>query len=461
MSTTESNRTPTNDVEQLRAERDALQAQLDAVHRRGRLGGALRRAATIALVVLGCLSLTAATIAVWANRTLLETDGWVETVGPLGSAPAVTTALQPRITEAVFSAVPAQQLITEALPEDRAFLAVPLSAAIERFVDDEVGAFLASDAWSQLWVEANTVAHDRALAVLRGDSEAVQIEGDAVTLNLLPVINRVLGQLENVASGVLGQDVDLPTITSGDVPEQARERLNSALGVELPEDVGQIPVYNAEELILAQQALQLFDQTLVLLVIVTPVLLIAAIWLSTNRRATILQLSIGSVLLLVVVRRVVLRFQEAIVAMPPRPEGRTAAEVVTDQLRGGLFDLTATLVVVGLVIAVLALLTGPYGWAVALRRGVASVGRAVWDAGGRMTAVDTAGAASWVVAHRQALQIGGALLVVAVLLVANVSWLWFWILLALLAGWELALWRLTDDPTSPGASTPVAAGHDR
>lgn len=220
--------------------------------------------------------------------------------------------------------------------------------------------------------------------------------------------------------------------------------------MELPEDVGQIPVYNAEDLVLAQEALKLFDQTLVLLVIATPLLLIGAIWLSTNRRATILQLSIGSALLLVVVRRVVLRFQEAIVAIPPSPEGRAAAEVVTDQLRSGLFDLTAALIVVGLIIAVVALLTGPYGWAVALRRGVASVGHAVWDAGGRMTTADTAGAALWIAAHRQALQIGGALLIVAVLLLVDLSWLWFWILLALLAGWELALWRLADHPTPPG-----------
>jgi hypothetical protein len=290
----EQGKTTSEELERLRAERDALQTQLDTLGQRRRRTGALRRAAVIVLVVLACLSLTAATVAVWADRTLLNTDGWVETVGPLGADPTVTAALQPRITEAVFTAIPAQELIADALPEDRAFLAAPLSSAVESFVDDQVGAFLASDTFAQLWIDANEVAHERALAVLRGDSDVVQVEGDTVTLNLLPVVNRVLGQLSDAASGLVGQDVTLPTISSGELPEQAVARINAALGIELPPDIGQIEVYNADELVAAQQALRVFDQALVLLVIATPLLLGAAIWLSRNRRRTILQLAVGS-----------------------------------------------------------------------------------------------------------------------------------------------------------------------
>jgi hypothetical protein len=445
-----------DEVERLRAERDALQAQLSTLHERRRRSGVLRRATVVVLVVLACLSLTATAVAVWANRTLLTTDGWVETVGSLGDDPAVTAALQPRITEAVFTAIPAEELIADALPEDRAFLAAPLSSAIQSFVDDQVGTFLASDRFAELWVDTNEVAHERALAVLRGESEVVRTDGETVTLNLLPIINRILGELSGVASGLVGQDVTLPTITSGELPEQARERINQALGVELPADVGQIPVYDADELIVAQQALRMFDQTLVLLVIATPLLVAAAVWLSRNRRGTILQLTVGSVLLLVLVRRVVLRFQETIVAMPPRPEGQAAAQAVTEQLRGGLFELTGVVIAVAVAILVVALLSGPYRWAVALRRGVARLGRGVWNAGGRMTtAADTRDVVGWAAERRQALQIGGALLVVTVLLLFNVSWGWFLTLVVLLAAWELALWRLGGG-SPPDTSPPPA-----
>lgn len=139
-----------DEVERLRAERDALRTQLASLQQRRRWGEVLRRVAVVVLVALACLSLTAATIAVWANRTLLNTDGWVATVGPLGGDPTVVAALQPRVTEAVFMAIPAQDLIADALPDDRAFLATPLSSAVESFVDDQVGAFLISDAFANL-----------------------------------------------------------------------------------------------------------------------------------------------------------------------------------------------------------------------------------------------------------------------------------------------------------------------
>jgi len=446
-----------DEVQRLRAERDALQAQLSTLSARRRRSGVLRRAAALVLVVLACLSLTATAVAVWANRTLLTTEGWIDTVGPLGDDPAVTGALRPRITEAVFTAIPAEDLIADTLPEDRAFLAAPLSSAIQSFVDDQVGAFLASDRFAELWIATNEVAHQRALAILRGESDVVQTDGGTVTLNLLPVVNQVLAELSGVASGLVGQNVTLPTISSGELPAQARERINEALGVELPPDIGQITVYDAEQLIVAQQALRLFDQTLVILVVATPLLLLAAIWLSRNRRSTVLQLTVGSVLLLVLVRRVVLRFEEAIVAMPPRPEGQAAARAVTEQLRGGLFELTGAVIVVALVIFVIAVLSGPYRWAVALRRSVARLGSGMWNAGGRMEAVpDTAGAVGWITARLQALQIGGVLLVVAVLLLFNVSWGWFLTLVALLAAWELALWRLGGG-SAPDTSAPTAA----
>lgn len=446
MSTSGSDSAVTNEVDQLRAERDALKTQVEAFRQRRQRRGVVRRVAVVVLVVLACVSLTGATVALWTNRTLLTTDGWVETVGPLGSDPAVTRALQPRITEAVFTAIPAQELIAGALPEDRAFLAVPLASAVRSFVDDRVGTFLASDAFANLWIDANRTAHDRALAVLRGDSEVVQVQGDTVTLDLLPVVNQVLAQLSTQASGLVGTDVTLPTISGGELPDVARQRLSDALGVELPETIGQIPVYNADQLIVAQQALRAFDQILWLLLIATPLLVAAAVWLSRNRRATVLQLSLGSVFLLVAVRRVTLRFEEAVVALPPRPEGRAAAQAVTDQLRDGLFDTTGAVIVVGLVIVVLALITGPYGWAVSLRRSVAGLGRAAWQAGGHMAT--GAGDVGWIADHRQALQVAGALVVIAVLLLVDVSWAWFLVILALLVVWELVLWRLGSDTES-------------
>jgi hypothetical protein len=96
---------------------------------------------------------------------------------------------------------------------------------------------------------------------------------------------------------------------------------------------------------------------------------------------------------------------------------------------------------------VLALLTGPYGWAVALRRTTVNVVRSVGDAGGRVTTgVATDGVVAWVEARRSALQFGAVLVAVALLLVFDLSWGWFLTLLALLACFELVVWRLRTVP---------------
>lgn len=431
------------EVARLRAERDALLAQVEGLQRRRRRGGVLRRVAVVVLVVLSCLSLTSATVGVWADRTLLDTDGWIETVGPLGADPAVTAALQARISDGVVEILPAEEIIAEALPDNAAFLAAPLSTAVFDFVDEQVAAFLASEEFQTLWVEVNASTHARVLAVLRGEGEIAQIEGDTVVLDLLPIINRALVRLEGVASQLVGSDVDLPEITSGEVPERARARLSSALDVELPEDFGEIVVYDTDQLATVQRALVLFDQLLVALLVATPVLIIAALWLSTNRRRTLLQLLIGTSVLLVVVRRIAFLVQDHVAGLAPQETGRGAVQALADRVLDGLFGLTEPMLIAAFALIAVALLSAPYPWAVALRRNTVALGRATAEAGGRARqGIDTTGVVAWTQRHLRALQVAGA--VVAVLLVAfvDVSWWGLLTVLVLLAAYEVALWRL-------------------
>lgn len=54
-----------------------------------------------------------------------------------------------------------------------------------------------------------------------------------------------------------------------------------------------------------------------------------------------------------------------------------------------------------------------------------------------------------------ALQVGGVLVVVAMLLVFEVSWGWFLAIIALLACWELMLWRLGGGAGADTIPTPA------
>jgi CheY-like chemotaxis protein len=431
------------EVERLRAERDALRTQLDSAQRSRSRRGTIRKTLAGLLVVVTVLAIVLGTTAVWTRRTLLNTDQWVATVGPLGADPAVTAALQPQITNQIFAILPAQELIAEALPERSRFLAVPLTNAIKGFVNDQVGNLLASPQFQQAWIEANRVVHTQVVAVLRDESQVVQTRDGEVVLNLLPVINQALARVEQLASDLIGKDVNLPTITNGEVPEKARDKLQTALGVQLPADFGEIVVFQSDQLQSVQDAVRLFDRLVVLLVILALAGLVATFWVSHTRRRTLLQLTIGVMLGLVVVRRLTMRGEQELVDKAKVAVNRSAVQAISDQVLAGFFSLTRWLILAGLVIVLVALVTGPYRWAVALRRRVTEVWRALVQAGGRgRDAARDSSTVAWIRRHIAMLQLGGALAAVLVLLLADLSWAAFLIVLVLLALYELALWRL-------------------
>jgi hypothetical protein len=114
----------------------------------------------------------------WARRTVLNTDRYVATVGPLASDPAVQDYLARMVTDQVFQALDVQGRLESVLGENAprlAFLAGPITDSVHGFVKEQVDKVFASPAFAHLWVEANRVVHEHALAVLNGDSETVGI----------------------------------------------------------------------------------------------------------------------------------------------------------------------------------------------------------------------------------------------------------------------------------------------
>jgi hypothetical protein len=72
----------------------------------------------------------------------------------------------------------------------------PLAGAINGLIDREVRAFVASDAFADLWVRVNTRAQQALVRVLEGDeSGAVSLQGDQVVLDVSDVITQVQQRL--------------------------------------------------------------------------------------------------------------------------------------------------------------------------------------------------------------------------------------------------------------------------
>jgi hypothetical protein len=434
------------EIEALRAERDALRAQLATVHVRD--GGRerrhrLRRAIALFLLIVACLSFTVAVPAGWTRRTLFNTDQWVETVTPIVDHPSVTAALSRRITSEVLTVIDAQSVVEDALPPRAQLLAGPMTTAVGDFVQDEVNTLLQSDAFKELWIRINRFAQPQLVATLQGGGEVLSSQNGKVVLNLVPVVNEVLKRVEARGGDLLGRDVNLPEISSGEVPEAARAKLQAALGVSIPPDFGEIVIFESDKLEAAQDAVAFFDRALIFLAALAIVTMIAAMVVTMKRRRTLILMSAGILVGLVLMRRLVMYLEDEVVGVA-KPENREAAQAIVEDLMRGFFSLTQILIVAGLVIITLALLTGPYAWAVATRRRVATISSALIESASRPPS--DGGPASWVRAHRDALQLSGVIAGVLLLLVVDLSWGPFLVVVTLVLLYQLAVYLLGRSP---------------
>lgn len=438
-----------SELSQVRAERDAALARLDTRERRQRIGGLVRRISVVVLVVLAAILIPVTATVAWAHRTVINTDGYVSTVGPVVKDPAVTSTLARIATDQLFVALDPQPTIAGALPPRATFLAGPLTNGVKGFIQDQANNVLNSQQFQQVWVNANRTAHTALMNVLHGDSKALVVTNGQVVLSVVPLLNEVLQNLEQSASDLIGRDVTLPTLSGNELPSVACERISTALNRPLPTTCGQIPLFPADKLQQAQWAVRGFDRLTLALLILSPLLVIAALLVSKRRRRTLLQLAVGTLLVMVIVRRTVMWLQHTLISTG-RPENEAARSAIVHQLLHGFFTVSVWVLAVALAVLGVALVTGPYRWAVKSRAvgraGTVATVRHVRDA---LSGREAVGA--WVRAHRDLMRIAGGLLALLLILVLDISFVWLLVLLAVLAAYEFWLYRL-------GAAAPKPSG---
>jgi hypothetical protein len=461
--------TPTDDLARLADERSRLQAEVDGL--RAELEAVPRKRAVrtrgvvaVALVVVTSIVVTVSVTAVWARRNALNTNRWVATVGPIAEEPAVQQALGRYITDQAMTAIDPEELFESALPERGQILAAPLTSALRGFVNDQVDSFLASDTFQRLWLQINERAHRRAVQVLEGElPPSLEIQGNDVVLNVVPLLNEVLGRIGERSPEIFGRTIDLPTVTVDEIPEEAVQKVESALGRDLPENFGQFTVFDASRLQQVQDTVNLFNRLVVAAVILAIVLIGLTLWVSPRRRRTLLQLMVGIALGIVLIRRLGLRLEDDVVELV-KPENQDAVKVVVGAFVSSLLDATAWILAGAAVIAVIALLTGPYGWAKALRRGTVSGTQAAVNAARSVLNREPDDpVVAWVAAHREVLQAGGIVVGILALLVLDLSWIGLFVLVALVVAYELGVQRLADigargAPPEEGPAVPAGGG---
>jgi hypothetical protein len=454
------------EIERLRAEQLRLEAEVGELRSRlgtdrRRRGGRTRRMTATALVVAASLVFTVAVAGVWARRNALNTSRWVETVGPIAEDPAVQQALGRWATDELMGVIDPESFFESVLPERGQILAVPLTNALRGFVNDKVDEFLATDTFANLWVEANERAHRRIVQVLEGGGDpppGVEVRGDDVIINVVPVLNAVLARIGDASPEIFGRQVDLPTVSMDDLPEAAIERIEEATGRDLPDDFGQFTVFDARQLRQVQDAVDIFNRTVVLAVVLAVVLIALALWVSPRRRRTLIQLCVGIALGIVLIRRMGLRLEDDVIDKV-RPENQDAARVVVGAFVSSLLDATAWILGAAALVAVVAVVSGPYPWARTARARAVSGARdlAALVRAGVTGEVDTP-AAQWVGAHREIVQGGAIVAGILVLLLADLSWFGLLVLLALVAAVVVGVQRIADVTATGEVVAPAEGG---
>ncbi|MEU1366812.1 hypothetical protein ABZ454_11815 [Streptomyces sp. NPDC005803] len=203
------------------AELEALRARVAQLEARAPARSRLRpRSFLAALLILVAAVLTPLSVlSSWASEVAGDTDRYVEMMEPLASDPDVQAAVTKRVTDAVMAHLGTEALLADVAPADRPVvdkaltkLGGPLTTGVRTFVHGTVERFVTSEGFERVWSGLNRSAHSSVVKALTGEGGgAVELNGDTVTLDLAPVIDRVKQRLVERGLTVAGKIPEIHT----------------------------------------------------------------------------------------------------------------------------------------------------------------------------------------------------------------------------------------------------------
>jgi hypothetical protein len=428
------------EVRELR-EREVHAQEEATVRRRGRW----RAPVAALLITLGCILAPVAVLGIWAGNQVSNTDRYVANMAPLISEPSIQQALSDKITARITTQIDAKALTTQAAAELQSAHLPRLSALVNNFSDPiangvngfiatTVSRVVASPAMATVWVQANRAAHASVVKVLSGEGNgAVAEQNGQVVLQLGPLIAQVKQRL--IARGLTVAE-KIPTVNAT------------------------FPLFEAPNLAKAQQGYRLINTLKWVLPFLALALMAAGIFVSRGRRRGLLGAALGlSASMLVLAIALAIARTIYLRSVPTSTLPPDAAAALYDTLVRFIKDGLRVLLLVGLVVAVGAFLTGPAAAAVWVR---GTARKSIdWTRGGvERAGLRTGPVGEWVADHKTVLRVCA----VAVAALVFVFWgtpslaLVIWLVVLLLV--VLGLIELLGGRSAPSAKggTPGAAG---
>src|SRR3954462_8719285 len=257
-------------------------------HRDVSVDGRARGITAVVLVGLFIVLVPLTTTIAWVHRTVMDTDTYVTTVAPLSDDPGVIAPESRQVTDQLYQTLDVPTKVADVLPANAKLLAVPIANGARQYVQQAVTRVLESDAFQRLWARSNEFAHTQLVAVLRGDTTGLKATGGQVALNLVPLLEAALQNMQGFVSSWGRHPIPLPSVSGTEAPGVSCANLSAALNRRLPSNCGVLTLFRAHNLAVAQRAVRAFDRGTILLVILTPLVAAVELVVAHRRRRSLL-----------------------------------------------------------------------------------------------------------------------------------------------------------------------------
>ncbi len=347
------------------------------------------------LIVFGCVLAPLSVLGVWSANQVSDTNRYIANIEPLVHDPAIQNALTDKITTQVTSHLnvigytnqAAALLTSKGLPRVGTLLKTfgpSIASAVAGFIHTQVHKIVTSPQFARAWIQVNTVAHQSLVNALTGKPGAIAVSNGQVTIDLAPFIN----------------------IVKQDLAARGFTLVNS-----LPPIHPTLALFSSRDLVKAQSLYRLINDLKIVLPILSLLLIGLGVYVARRHRRALIGAGLGFAASMLVLGAGLLIFRGIYLnSVPNSALPSNAAAAMFDTFVRFIKEGLRTLLVLGLIVAAGAFLTGPSVTAVRTRAAFGS-GLGWVRRGGEHAGVSTGPAGTWTYAHRHALRISAVALI--------------------------------------------------
>ena len=297
------------------------------------------------LLTIATILTVVGVFAIWANRQVLDSNNWSKTSTELLQNSAIRTQMAGYLVQQLYANVDVSGELSNALPPRLQPLAGPVAGGLENLAEKAAFTFLGRPRVQSAWSTANRLTAQQFINIVEGNSKVVKLTGNAVFIDLRPV----LGQLTNA----LG--------------------LPASLLAQLPPGAARLKVMTSNQISTVQTAVKILKGLAVILPLVAFLLFALAIYLLRGRRRHALfvagvDLVIAGAIVLVARN---LAGHAIVNSLASTASVKPAAQAAWSIGTGMLSDIAQSTIIIGLVVMLAAALAGPRRPAMAIRRAAA------------------------------------------------------------------------------------------